>query len=372
MKLASYNVENLFQRARALNQETWADGRDALKLHADMNRILGKPKYTAADKTKIIALMKELGIDKADDGGEFVILRQHRGHLVTRPKTGPIQVVADGRGDWIGWLDLKMEAVNETATRMTAKVIQTLDADIVGVVEAESRPSLLRFRDDVIAKGLPNARPFEHVMLIDGNDDRGIDVAIMTRPGFDIEMIRSHVDDLNGTNRIFSRDCAEYHLRTPTNAKLVILVNHFKSKGFGAQVDSNAKRKAQAARVRAIYDGLRQDGIANIAVLGDLNDTPDSDPLSPLLQATDLKDISAHPNFDDHGRPGTFANGTKSNKIDYILLSPALFAKATGGEIFRMGVWGGVNGTLFPHFPEITKSAEAASDHAAVTAEIDI
>ena len=64
--------------------------------------------------------------------------------------------------------------------------------------------------------------------------------------------------------------------------------------------------------------------------------------------------------------------GTASNKIDYILLSPALFAKATGGRIFRLGVWGGKNGTLFPHFPEITKAAEAASDHAAIVADINL
>jgi hypothetical protein len=101
-------------------------------------------------------------------------------------------------------------------------------------------------------------------------------------------------------------------------------------------------------------------------------DTPDSDPLSPLFNGTGLKDISEVAGFIDDGRPGTYRNGTASNKIDYILLSPALFAKATGGDIFRMGVWGGTNGTLFPHFPEITKESEAASDHAAIWAELDI
>ena len=54
-----------------------------------------------------------------------------------------------------------------------------------------------------------------------------------------------------------------------------------------------------------------------------------------------------------------------------ILLSPALFAKATGGGIFRMGVWGGTTGKLFPHDPEITKENEA-SDHAAIWAELNI
>ncbi len=73
----------------------------------------------------------------------------------------------------------------------------------------------------------------------------------------------------------------------------------------------------------------------NIAILGDFNDTPASAPLAPLLGAgSDLRDVSAHPSFVDDGRPGTFANGTASGTIDYILLSPALFAR-----VQQAGVW---------------------------------
>jgi endonuclease/exonuclease/phosphatase family metal-dependent hydrolase len=57
-----------------------------------------------------------------------------------------------------------------------------------------------------------------------------------------------------------------------------------------------------------------------VIVLGDLNDTPDSAPLAPLLAQTDLRDITTHPSFTSDGRPGTFGNGTKSQKIDYVLL----------------------------------------------------
>lgn len=72
------------------------------------------------------------------------------------------------------------------------------------------------------------------------------------------------------------------------------------------------------------------------------------------------------------GRPGTFANGTKSQKIDYILLSPALFGRVTGGGVLRRGVWGGTNGTLFPHYPTMTKPIHAASDHAAIYADLNL
>jgi hypothetical protein len=95
--------------------------------------------------------------------------------------------------------------------------------------------------------------------------------------------------------------------------------------------------------------------------------------LSPLLgPGSELSDISQHPNFQGDGRPGTSANGTASNKIDYVLLSPALVAATTAGGVFRRGVWGGVNGALWPIYPEMTKAVHAASDHAAIWAEFDL
>jgi hypothetical protein len=55
-------------------------------------------------------------------------------------------------------------------------------------------------------------------------------------------------------------------------------------------------------------------------VIGDFNATPKSTPLMPLLRnGSTLKDIFDHPKFKGDGRPGTFGNGTKSQKIDCIL-----------------------------------------------------
>jgi len=117
---------------------------------------------------------------------------------------------------------------------------------------------------------------------------------------------------------------------------------------------------------------LRDAGETNIVVLGDLNDTPGSTPLAPLLRDTDLQDISTHANFISDGRSGTFGNGALCQKIDYVLLSPALFAQVTGGGIFRKGAWGGVHGDLFEHYPTMTEAVHAASDHAAIFADLDL
>ena len=369
MRIASFNVENMFRRAVALNLATWKDGKELLNQYARVNSLLQESVYTAAIKKSIIDALEKLSLQKSNEA-QFVILRENHGHLLKRPKSGPMQVIAAGRNDWIGWVELKTEAVDEVATKMTAKVIREVNADVLAVIEAEDRIALMRFNDQLLK---PIHSTYGGIMLIDGNDDRGIDVGFLTKQPSMIESIVNHVDDMTGGKRIFSRDCVEYTVRVTATKRILVMVNHFKSKGFGNQATSDAKRKAQAQRVRNIYDQRRSDGVDLIAVVGDFNDTPDSAPLKPLLsQQSDLKDISDHPKFKSDGHPGTFGNGTKNNKIDYILLSPALFSRVTNGGVERRGVWGGTNGTLFPHFPEITKSIEAASDHAAIFADLDL
>jgi endonuclease/exonuclease/phosphatase family metal-dependent hydrolase len=376
IRIAALNVENLFERPKAMAGQMQPGGNPILAAHARINALFQESTYAPPVKAEILQLLEVLGLT-ASDSASFAVLRQIRGRLVTRHRAtvdepASTEVVADGRGDWIGWVDLVKERVDELAMTHTARVIEDVDADIIAVVEAESRIALKRFAQAgvVTSDGDP---AYPHVMVIDGNDDRGIDVGLMTKPSHAIVAVHPHVDDKDDGDRpIFGRDCPEYTVQLASGSRVVVLVNHFKSKGYGRQSDNDAKRRQQATRVAEIYSALRAKGENNVVVLGDLNDTPASDPLKPLLQDTDLRDIATHPSFSSDGRPGTYANGTESQKIDYVLLSPALYSHVTGGATFRQGVWGGKNGTLFPHYPTMTSSVHAASDHAAIYADVDI
>jgi hypothetical protein len=53
-------------------------------------------------------------------------------------------------------------------------------------------------------------------------------------------------------------------------------------------------------------------------------------------------------------------------------MSPKLSDKVIRGGIERQGAWGGKNGTLFPHLPTIKSAVDAASDHAALWADLNI
>ena len=372
MRLATFNVENMFDRAKAMNLDTWAEGKPILEDFGRLNGLIQEPAYTDAIKSELLDIMKRhKGLLSTNKESKYILLRDIRGQLFSKPKNKPAEIVATGRGDWIGWFELVTEPIKETATENTARVIGLLQTDVLCVVEAEDRIMLDRFNQGVLPQ--VGAEPFSHVMLIDGNDDRGIDVGIMTRQEYTIVRMLSHVDDQDNEGLIFSRDCAEYEIKTAQGNTLLLLVNHFKSKGFGAPAESAAKRLRQARRVRAIYDGYMAAGYEYIAIVGDLNEIPDEPPMDPLIRnGSTLTDIMSHVKFQGDGRPGTHGNGTKSGKLDYILMSPKLSDKVIKGGIERRGVWGGKNGTLFPHLPTIKTAKDAASDHAALWVDLDI
>lgn len=371
MRLATYNVENMFERAKAMNLDTWVDGKPVLEDFKRLNELIQEPVYSGEIKSELLDIMKRHKGLLTRGLSKFIRLRGIRGDFLKTPKDKPVEIAANGRGDWIGWFELEREPVKETVTENIARIIDMLDADVLCVVEAEDRISLKHFNKDVLPK--VNVTPFDHVMLIDGNDDRGIDVGIMTKQGYKIVRMLSHVDDKDDEGVIFSRDCAEYEIMTAQGNMLLLLVNHFKSKGYGKPAESAAKRHRQAKRVRAIYEERIKSGYDFVAVAGDLNSSPNEPPMDPLIQeGSTLTDIMVHPKFEGDGRPGTHGNGTKSSKFDYVLMSPKLSAKVIKGKIERRGVWGGKNGELFPHLETIKVKTDAASDHAALLVELDI
>ena len=350
--------------------------------YEEVNALFQANAYSDQDKANIKRLLVDLEIYFVNACGavrrkdtaspRWAWLRENRGSFDRQPEdtTRDIEIVADGRASWIGWVELAKEAVDETSTRMTAKVItEGVDPDIIAVVEAEDRPSLQRFNRELL-----DAR-YRHVMLVDGNDERGIDVGIMTKPGFPIGTIRSNVDTEDGDGIVFSRDCPEYQVQTQSGVDVFVLVNHFKSQSGGG----GDRRLRQAGELRRIADGLIDAG-NHVVVLGDLNEGPktageQAANLGPLFDNNSpLVDVYSLPGFDMGPRPGTFDSlwPSQSARLHPDLAQPR--RRVGGGAIFRQGLWGTrkTRPTAWETYTEIENGDQQASDHAAVFIDLDI
>ena len=361
LRIATFNCENLFSRPLAMKDGMGASGQKAIDHHAELNGIVAKDVYDAADMARLIALDTLYKFSAMNTpSNSLVLLNKIRGQLFKRTQAGVVTVVAAGRADWTGWFTLRSNDVTWAATYNTGRVITETHADIQVVIEVEDRPTLKRFNEQVLGAKFNKAYP--HVMLIDGNDDRGIDVGILSR--FPIRAMKSHIDDRNAEGeRTYSRDCPEYLIELPSGRKLMVLPNHFKSKRGGNSQPAQDRRQAQADGAHRIaVQALAQTQLVLIA--GDLNDTPDFPKFAALWQ-DGFTDVQSHVNY-PVDRPGTFDTGTKANKIDYLIMSPKLRAKLSDTGIERRGSY---HPKTWLPFDTVTGKADEASDHHLVWAD---
>ena len=127
-------------------------------------------------------------------------------------------------------------------------------------------------------------------MLVDGNDDRGIDVGVMAA-GPAARSSTSAPTSSTATREgvVFSRDCCEYHVRMPDGGALAVLVNHFKSKGYsepGDRLGAGRRRRQAGARRARSTAGCAPSGVDLVAVVGEQLD-PSRHAPSPILSFGD-------------------------------------------------------------------------------------
>lgn len=375
MRIATYNVNNLFTRAKVMALEDWDANREVLEDVRRLNIQLAKEQYDAPTKEAIKEILEKYEFDNTNIRNRPFKIERTRKKLFSVSQAGEIRVTASGRNAWVGWVELARRLASDVSVNNTAEIVRQVDADVLVLVEVENRITLDEFDWNFLR---PLDANYSHNMLIDGNDKRGIDVCVLSR--FPIRSVRSHIDDQaeddngdplfysNGEPvRIFSRDCPEYEIELPDGRSLRVLPNHFKSKGYGSTASNNARRAAQSEQVKLIVERLQANGEALIVVAGDLNDTPDSAPLEAVVEESGLTDVLAHKPATDRW---TYKGG---GQIDYLLLSPSLAGVMTDSGVNRRGIYShdGFGGTV-DILPTVTGLRDQASDHGAVWIDLDL
>ncbi len=207
---------------------------------------------------------------------------------------------------------------NEYQTKLAgiAGVLDNLGADIAILEEVENA--------NVVADLAQVAGRFPHTHITEGNDPRGIDIAILS--DHPLGPVLSHKDeffksssDATRTFR-FARDVLDAHLSF--NGRHVALLGvHWKS---GQDPDSQLKRLAEAEQTRRIATEIKfADPSAMVVVLGDFNDVPDSPPMTALAGAPPLEFVSATTEMPANERWSVTFGGSKLFD-DQILDSVAL------------------------------------------------
>ncbi len=192
------------------------------------------------------------------------------------------------------------------ARAMLAARIKEVDADILAVQEVEDITTLQQFvATDLAGDG------YDHVVLIEGNDPRLIDVGLLSRlPIGSVTSWRHAVHPTNPSDPVFSRDLLEVEILDANRKPLLTVFNtHLKSHFVPFDQDpvagaaaANARRKQQAETVASIVAD-RSHPDTPYVVVGDMNDPPESPLLAPMTSPLKLVNGLAHAKEDKPAPP---------------------------------------------------------------------
>lgn len=221
--------------------------------------------------------------------------------------------------------DVSFDIYDTRAKRITGKAIRDIDADIICLQEVENQPVLDRFNSEFLARS--KSKRYTARILIDGNDPRKIDVAILSR--FPIRSIRSYRHDRNKKNTafLFSRDCLRVEIDVEGKF-LTLYGNHFKSMMFSRK-ETRKRRIEQSERMLEIVkEDWGEDLDGNFVILGDLNDYPQngggsSTALSALLDEPKLINCVERLSGADRWTH-YWAKEQEYRQLDYLILSKML------------------------------------------------
>jgi len=226
-----------------------------------------------------------------------------------------------GANKWTA--DRYVKKVNDISTVLSSVNKKELP-EIIGLCEIENRKVL----DDLVKTKLLKEGNYE-IEHFESPDFRGIDCALLYRPD-EFKVIKStkiHVafaDDPKYT----TRDILYVKGETRNKEEFHIFVNHWPSR-IGGLEQTELKRVAVAQLLKSKIDSvLKINRIANILVMGDMNDEPSNKSISEVLAAKspEVKNATlVNLMFPVHkNKKGSYNYRGNWNMLDNIIVSAGL------------------------------------------------
>ena len=220
---------------------------------------------------------------------------------------------------------------SEASKQALRAVIRAIDADVLVMQGMGPAPYLHELQRDLRAEGLDYAFADQ----VEAADEvRQLAVLSKIAP----KAVVRHgtlTFPFNGRDERVKRGALEIVFGTPSG-DVTLWVVHLKSRFTEEPGDPAAaqRRAGEAVAVRdLVLSRYAEPEAARFAILGDCNDTKTSRPLRALQERGELRFTELLPALDSRGESWThhFAKADSYDRVDYVLVSPALKPLVRGG-----------------------------------------
>jgi endonuclease/exonuclease/phosphatase family metal-dependent hydrolase len=402
LRLATFNIENLFSRPPELNSNRIGDRRFGMFVFENDDEARG--------------IRRAVEATLSDDERQLTA-----------------QALIDTEADFICLQEVESEASlclfrDEYVHRtLNARVARDIKAALPALAaeaaqKAEAGPRWLRGQLEVVRAAAESKHFYHHYRVVAGNDGRGINVGFLSK--LPIQTVTSHAHltfaDVPGTwsdriekmltgewedrgrakglprpspnSRIFRRDCLEVVLEVE-GKPLTVFICHLKANPPYRDL-TYAMRKAEVAAIMQIIRGRfgANAGTAHWALCGDLNDyteidgsptmpdlisgQPNRSALSELVDGEVPFGIDINQRIKDPTDRWTsyFGRDDVYCQLDHIIVSPGLAAAnpLAKPEIIRSGQPYRAQRYAGPRYPRVGWDRPKSSDHCPIVVTLEL
>ncbi len=269
----------------------------------------------------LLALCLTMSLHAMSQIRQMVIMSYNVENLMDtldNPATADEDFTPTGRNAWTSHRYAeKLERIAEVISRAGG----TQWPALVGLVEVENASTL----DDLLERTPLGAKGYRYI-ITEGNDPRGIDVALLYRPEV-IDLVQWEAKEIPFTEADKrSRPLLLAQMRLSTGQELNVGVAHFPSRRGGAD-ETESYRRESARALRSACDSLFAEGKRHFVLMGDFNGEPE--------EVATRVDLGASLDWPRDGK------GSKSDALQlYSLLHPRRVSPGAqyGTYLFR-GTW---------------------------------
>lgn len=362
MKIATFNIQNLFHRDRDFL--TLSRGKCITDWVEEFDAILRKNDSSKRERLQELAFL--LGFDKTYQN-PYAVLRRKAGALYLKGMNYPHELKAGELTNWNGWVKLQTLPIGKEAIHHKARVIADINPDVLILQEVEDRPSVDEFNQTLLPQY--DCTPFDEILVIPGSEGKGRELALLLKNGYSVKGLQLH----SLTSKFPTQDTLEFKIQTPSGESFSLLSAYFFHSN-SLKEESYRVRCRQALQIADRYETLQAAGGLDVLVVGTFHAPSYCSSLQPLLRQTNLLNLCKHDSFyveADTGidrsyyRLGGYQKGVNLKQKNYMLLSPSLLQKVRRSGLNRKGVWPKFR-PQWSHYASLTTKEQAASSYPAI------
>ncbi|NQV28522.1 MAG: hypothetical protein HQ518_29570 [Rhodopirellula sp.] len=220
-------------------------------------------------------------------------------------------------GEPKAWTETRLELKLTNLARVIGDMNSGRGPDVLGLCEIENRTVL-----GMLVKHLKKTGRDYRIVHEDSPSYRGIDCALL----YDSKTVKLDRSRIHRVEKFATRDILEAEF-TVDSKPFFVFVNHWPSR---RNPDANRIEVASVLR-RRIDQLLKSDPAVDVAILGDLNDTPSDPSVSKALRTWGNPDelrpgvlFNSMWKFHQEKDAGTYVYQNKWDVLDHIILSPGM------------------------------------------------